>query len=357
MRKTGKYLYGIIASAAAKFPGAEAAPDLAGIYTIPHRDAAAVVSDCEIIDYKSMRKDAVAMLLVRHQKAIENIMELGNTIIPIRLGTFACDDAEVRDILVKGYRLIKEIIPKVHDKIEIDVAVTWKDFGSILKGIGQEKEITELKKVLLGAAKGVTVDDQMKVGLKVMEILDEKKQHYSSLIQDTLKRMSHDCKAHELMDDQMVMNSAFLISKAKQEEFYARIESLNKECSEKLNFRCIGPLPPYSFYTIDIKKLDFKDLEWARNQLGVSTMIITKSEIKRHYHRAAHALHPDKNPDKPGMEKEFGNAARAYKILADYCRAGEQTRQTDGGPAGSEADISFSEEKFKESAILVKMTD
>jgi DnaJ-class molecular chaperone len=81
----------------------------------------------------------------------------------------------------------------------------------------------------------------------------------------------------------------------------------------------------------------------------VSTGVTTKSEIKKHYHRAAQALHPDKNPDKPGMEKEFGNAARAYKILTDYCRAGEQT--------GREVNISCGEEKFKESAILVKMID
>ncbi len=347
----GKYIYGIVASGEPELPGAGAVPDLVGIYTIPYRDTAAVVSDCEMIDYKNMRKDALALLLVRHQKVIENIMEPGNTIIPMRFGTFACSDVEVRDILVKGYRLIKEIIPKIRDKIEVDVAVTWKDLGSILKEIGQEKEITELKKAVL-SAKTVTVDDQMKVGLAVKKILDDKREHHSSLIQDALKSLSHDCRSHELMDDQMVMNSAFLISKAKQEEFYARIESLNSEFSGDLNFRCIGPLPTYSFYTIDIKKLDFKDLEWARNQLGVSTGATTKSEIKRHYHRAAHALHPDKNPDKPGMEKEFGNAARAYKILADYCRAGEQT-----GPEGQEENISFSEEKFKESAILVKMID
>ena len=238
MGKTGKYLYGIIASASAELPGAGAAPDLAGIYTIPHQDVAAVAGDCEMVDYKHMRKDALALLLVRHQKVIEKIMELGNTVIPMRFGTVACSDAEVRDILVKGYRLIKEIVPKVQDKIEIDVAVTWKDFGSILKEIGREKEITELKKALLSAPKGVTVDDQMKVGLMVRKILDGKNEYHSSLIQNALKSMSRDFRPHELMDDQMVMNSAFLISKARQEEFDARIESLMEASA-----RDLGALP------------------------------------------------------------------------------------------------------------------
>lgn len=348
MGKTGKYLYGIIASGAAELPGAAAAPELADIYTVPHQDAAAVVSDCEITDCRNMRKDALGALLVRHQKVIENIMGLGHTVIPMRFGTFACDDAEVRDVLHNGYRLIKEIIPQVRDKIEVDVAVTWKDFGEALKEIGAEKEITELKQALL-SAKTVTVDDQMKVGLAVKRILDDRKEKHSSLIQNALMNLniSHACRPHELMDDQMVMNSAFLISKAGQEEFYARIESLNTEFSGKLNFRCVGPLPPYSFYTIEIQKLDFKDLEWARDQLGVASGPATESEIKKYYHRAALALHPDKNPDKPGMEKEFGDAAKAYKILADYCRAGRQTDR--------EVSIPWNEEKFRKNAILVTM--
>ncbi len=347
MGKTGKYLYGIVASPALRFEMSDGATDSVDIHAIPHQDVAAVVSDCEIVDYKHLRKDVLAMLLVRHQKVLERIMELGHTIIPMRLGTFAADDAEVRDILSKGYRLIKEIIPKVQDKIEIDVAATWHDFNSILKEVGDEKEITELKISLLSNPKGVTVDDQMKVGFAIKKALDDKRLHVTDSIQDALKLISPDCRAHELMDDRMVMNCAFLISRAEQAAFYARIENLNEGFAERLDFRCVGPLPPYSFYTIEIKKLDFQDLDWARRKLGLSDDRATKSEIKKAYHRAAVSFHPDKNPDRPGMEKEFGNAARARKILAECCLASAQ--------AGHEEDVFFNEDNFKERALLVKV--
>jgi hypothetical protein len=349
MGQTGKYVYGISACAAAEFATPAAIADFADIYTLSHHDVAAVVSDREVVDYKHMRKDALAALLVRHQKVIEKIMELGHTIIPVRLGTFAADDAEVRTILKKGYRLIKEIIPKVQDKIEIDVAAVWKDLGSVLKEIGEEKEITELKRSFMSNPKGVSVDDQMKVGLRVKQLLDGKRRRGASLIQDALMKMSSAYRAHELMDDRMVVNSAFLVRRDKQEDFYARIESLNDRFAERLDFRCIGPLPPYSFYTVEIKKLDYKDLRWAQEILGLPDEAATQSEIKKAYHRAAVASHPDKHPNMSGMEKEFGNAARARKILAEYCLAGTQAEQ--------EEKVCNGEGMSEERALLVKVAE
>ena len=46
---------------------------------------------------------------------------------------------EVRNILSKGYNLIKEIFERISDKIEIDVVASWSDFNSIIKEAGEEK--------------------------------------------------------------------------------------------------------------------------------------------------------------------------------------------------------------------------
>ncbi|MDP2911254.1 MAG: GvpL/GvpF family gas vesicle protein, partial [Candidatus Omnitrophota bacterium] len=162
----GKYIYGIISSNTYES-------------AIPYRDISAVVNDAEIVDYTHMFKDALARALVEHQMAIERIMGAGYSIIPMRLGTFAMDEAEVKDILSKGYSLIKEIIPKIIDKIEIDVVCIWSDFTSVIKEAGEEKEIYEYKEKLLSSPKGITVDDQMKIGFMLKKALDEKREKYA----------------------------------------------------------------------------------------------------------------------------------------------------------------------------------
>ncbi len=309
------------------------------VYTISYQDIQAVVSDCEIVDYTFMRKDVLARLLVRHQKVIERIMSFEYTIIPMRLGIFAKNQTEVKDILNKGYRLIKDVAHKINEKVEIDVSATWSDFNTILKEAGEEKEIKEFKEKLLANPKGVTLEAQMKAGAMVKKALDGKRQRCASKIQDTLMSISEDSRQHELMDDKMVINSAFLIEKYKQKDFDRKVEKLNTEFGERLNFRCVGPLPPYSFYTLEIKKMEFKDLDWARKKLELN-IATSKDEIRKAYQRQAFSLHPDKNPNVPGIEREFDEVTKAYKTLWEYCQ-GEK--------------CSFDEEEFKKNSILVKV--
>ncbi|HAZ10000.1 MAG TPA: hypothetical protein DCY56_02695 [Candidatus Omnitrophica bacterium] len=298
-----------------------------GVYTIAYQDISAVVSDSEMIDYTHMRKDRLAMFLVRHQKALENIMSLGHTIIPMRLGTFAKNIEEIKHILACGHSTIKDVFNKILNMIEIDVVATWGDFNLVLKEIREGKEIKEFKERLLASPGGVTVDDQMKVGLMVKEALDRIREGYSKRIQASLKSVSQAFNAHELMDDKMVVNIAFLIDKDRREDFDKKVEELNTEFAEKLNFRCVGPLPPYSFYTLEIKTLNYEDVDWAKKKLGILNDITSKNELKKAYQRQALSTHPDRNPNMPCVEKEFDEVNKAYKILADYCAANEQANQ------------------------------
>ena len=333
-----------------------------GVYTIAYQGISALVRGSEIvdtstslsingersrtIDYTHMRKDVLARLLVGHQTVIERIMTAQDTIIPMRLGTNACDETEVRDILSKGYNLIKEIFERISNKIEIDLTSTWGDLASIIKEAGEEKEIKEFKERLLSNPQGITADDQMKIGFMLKRVLDKKRDNYACQIQEALKTVSPDFKAHELMDDKMVVNIAFLIDKDKREGFDKKVEELNAKFNEKLNFRCIGPLPPYSFYTLEIKKLKFEEIDGARKRLEILEDRSSRDDIKKAFHRQVFIFHPDKNPDKPGTEKDYDEIVRSYNILLDYGRACEQVGQES---------LIFNEDEFKKNAVLVKV--
>jgi hypothetical protein len=313
-------------------------------YTISYRDVSAVVSDLEVVDYNHMPKDALAMLLVRHQQVIEKVMA-EHSIIPVKIGTFAETEGDVEDILSRGYTTVMEIFEKVRGQIEIDVAVMLDDFSSFMQEISSESEIIQLKQSLLSKAEGVTVDDQIKLGILVKKHLDNKKAQFSERIRSALNECTQDFKIHDLMDDKMVLNTAFLIKRSESERFGRKVDELNNEFDEKLNFRCIGPLAPYSFYTLEVRKAQFEELDWARKKLGLTGDFLTAGEIKKAHHRMALTCHPDKKPDTPGIEEKFNDMTRAYKILLDYYRASSQSKGVEG--------CYLNEESFENNAMLV----
>jgi hypothetical protein len=263
----------------------------------------------------------------------------------MRLGTFASSDEEVREILSKGYRTIKDIFERAKDNIEIDIVATLNDLKSFLQGISQDDEIRQLKQSLLNKEGGITIDDQMKVGVLVKRHLDKKKEMFANQIQAALGEIAQNLKAHDLMDDKMVLNTAFLLDKNRQKEFERKLDELNDKFEDKLNFRCVGPLPPYSFYTLEVKKPQFEEINWAKKKLGLEKDFITAIEIKKAHRKTALTCHPDKNPDTPDIEQKFDEMTRAYKILLDYYRASNQDEHDQG--------CYLNEEAFEKNALLV----
>jgi len=346
MAEIGKYIFGILNSNTdlqLTMPKAflsDGGESPTAVYTIPHQDLSALVRDSNGAGSLPGSKETLARLLIGHQAVIERIMAGGATVIPMKLGTYAQDENEVKAILREGYPLMKEIIKKIADKIEIDVVSTWSHFDSTVKDVGEEKEIKEFKERLLSQPRGASVDDRMKIGLMIKKTLDEKRAGVSREILDRLQAVSEDARTHELMDDQMVMNAAFLIAKSKHQDFEKAVKELNAAMQEKLNFRCVGPLPPYSYYTLEAKKFHFKEIDWARKKLGLLKERATRGEIKNAHRAMAFSSHPDRKPNTPGMEKEFDEITQAYNMLWEYCRKDF---------------CSFEEAEFDKNAIVIKV--
>ena len=347
MAEIGKYIYGIIETSKEESFDSSGIYPYEEVYAIPYQDISAVVSDSQFVEYTTLSKDRVARYLLAHQQIIEKIMD-SYTIIPMKLGTYVFNIREVEEILLKGYTMFKDIFRKINNKIEIDVVATWNDLNSVIKEIGEEKEVKELKEKLMSKPDGVSVEEQVKIGGLIKNILDKKREKIAFEIGDASAKVSIESKAHGLMDERMIFNTAFLIDKDIKIEFERRLDELNELYNEKIDFRCVGPLPTYSFYTAEIKKIPLNEIDWARKRLCLKD-IITRDEIEKAYRHRALEYHPDRNPDTLGSDKEFNEVNKAYRLLLEYCLSAEQ--------GGKREPYSLREEEFDENAIIVKVRE
>jgi len=130
------------------------------------------------------------------------------------------------------------------------------------------------------------------------------------------------------MDDTMVLNVALLLDEKNCQEIDRVLESLDasfeiRGCyteSSSLVFRCVGPLPPYSFTTIEVQTLTFEVLEDARKLLNLEETT-TPKEIQNAYHSLAKQLHPDLNPNLPDIEASMTRLTQAYHLLTSYAES------------------------------------
>ena len=317
----GRYIYGVIKEGERKSFGFCGINEGEEVYTITYQDIACVVSNSPVQDYSSMVKEALGHLLVKHQTVIEKIMK-DHTIIPMKFGTFACNDNEVAQVLKRGYSQFKELLTNIDGKIELDVAAIWTDSNGIIKEIGEEdKEIRELKAEIAKKPPSSTLQDRIKIGMMIKDVLDKRREKEQAHIIDFLKEATVDFQKHQVMDDKMVLNCAFLLEKSKEPDFDARLKALDKEYNQKVNFRCVGPLPPYSFATCQLKKVGFNQIDEAKKLLGLPERT-SLEEIKESYRQFAQKNHPDKHPENMQLKEDFEKTTKAYKLLTSCCQQG-----------------------------------
>ena len=342
----GLYIYGIIPTcyAAEKFREL----DSINVFNITFEKVSAIVSENSVIDYRQLGTEPLARLLIDHQKTIESLMNMGfTTIIPMRLGTFANNTTEVLKILENGYDLIMEIFEKVTNLLEIDIVATWSDFNKIMAEIAVNPEILELKTKIGKSKNRVTQTDQLTIGYLVKKILDEKNAEYATKIIEALNPFCQSTKSHEVMNDQMVINTAFLVNQGQSALLEKALDQLDERFNGKLNFKLVGPLPCYSFYTLEVKELHFEEIESAKKELGLNNFIFEK-DIKQAYLNKVKLFHPDTNPGDDSAVI-FNRINKAYQTMLDYVNAVK--------PASSENQFSLLSDAVAENSFFLKIKE
>lgn len=317
--KNGIYIYGVIQTSEPKEFGEIGIGGKASkVFAINFKDLAAVVSPSPFIIYDSLTKEKTVKDLVTHQFVIEKVME-NFTVIPVKFGTMAETEDEVIKFLEKGYFVLRNALRKMEGKIELDVVASWK-LPKILSVIyAHNRQVQKKQQEIALKGNEVALDDKVVLGKLVEQALNARKVRNRHLILQTLKKSAVEICSHDLTGEEMIFNAAFLIRAANKEKFNKILERLDQGFEDTLNFRLVGPLPPYSFSTILFKKINPKEVEKAKKTLGLNGQITDKL-ISHVYRQLAQVHHPDKNASQGQLEFNLINSA--YRVLKDFTRNG-----------------------------------
>ncbi len=302
------------------------------VSALHHRDLAALVSPAPSRAYRSMEREEVLRYLFAHQAVIEKVME-DHTAVPVKFGTTARDEAEVRKILENGYPQLTAARQAMQGKIELDLVAQWKDLNSVFRQIGEEPEIRGVKAAIALRPPQETTAERVRLGQMVKARLDQRREALGAEIVEALKPLAQDLCPHALVADRMILNTAFLVDGAREGEVGKTLERLNGRYGDHIDFRCVGPLPPYSFATVEIQTFEVETIDRARWLLGLREDA-GLAEIRHAYRRLVQQRHPDHAFLEAGTASRdgagpFEAVTEAYRLLGEYRRVGSSFRASD----------------------------
>ncbi len=315
---TWQYVYGIIPTderAIFEVDGIDPADE---VHTVVEGDLAVVTSSVNPDSLHGLERSTAVRYLSAHQRVLETVLR-DYPVLPVKFGTALPDEDVLRTLLHQGHELLHTTLTTYVGKQQSEVVVLW-DLKQVFQDISAEEPIATLRRQIAGQAPDETVNERIALGQLVHATLQRRRGEISTQVIAQLRDLADDLIVNPTMDDSMVVNVALLLDTARQDALDERMEVLDAQFGGQLQIRCVGPLPPYSFATLEVTAMPFDAVDAARQQLGLAEDV-SVAAIKRAYRQQAAQTHPDHNPSAAHAASRMETLTAAYQLLSTLAKA------------------------------------
>ncbi|WP_159774885.1 GvpL/GvpF family gas vesicle protein [Streptomyces sp. HM190] len=233
------YVYGITASSHTALPegmGGVGDPPCP-VRILKDGGLAAIVSDAPE-GLRPKRRDLLA-----HQNVL-NEAGGGGSVLPMRFGSVAEDDAAVTHVLAERAEHYRERLGALDGKVEYNVKASHDEQGVLHRVMSENTELRALAETNR-KADGGTYEDRLRLGEMVAGAVQHREAEDAAQLRRALERAA---TAISVGPDSTgwLANVSYLVDRKSAEVFLAAVEEV-RASHPHVELRVNGPLPPYSF--------------------------------------------------------------------------------------------------------------
>jgi hypothetical protein len=234
------YVYGVVTAAdAASLPatGVEGSP----VRAIRDGELAALVSDV------AGGALAAAREVRAHWRVLEAV-SAGTTVLPVRFGTVMEHDEAVREQLLAGNgERLGTLLRELEGRVQVVVKATYAE-DELLRGVvNSTPKVAALRKRLSSLPESAGYYERIRLGELVAAEVERRRAQDAALALARLEPLAVASRAEGLGAPDAAFNYAFLVDRARLDEFSAAVTELIAEFGERIVARYVGPLAAYSF--------------------------------------------------------------------------------------------------------------
>lgn len=217
------------------------------VHTINYQSLAAVVSYSPEESYDGTRRN-----LTSHMRVLEEVMR-ERPILPIRFNSVSPSVEDVvKSVLVPGYEKLAAQLDAIAGRIEMGVKAFWREDLLYQEIVAEHANIRQLRDRLSGRSPDTTRGERIRLGEMVEKALQAKRERESADMLARLSPLAEKVRLHEPVNERMILNAALLMKADNQQAFQEKLAALDGELSNRVTFKCVGPVPPYNFVEIRI---------------------------------------------------------------------------------------------------------
>ncbi len=255
--REGRYLYSVINSSAQLCFGDIGVNDNK-VFTIPHKDIAAVVHSCQTEAHRTQDDGNAKEWILAHNYVIDYASKQFGTVLPFAFGTVVKgSDETVRNWLDENYEDLKNGLEKVKNKAEYSVQIFCDQDRLAKKLASSDQELKELKEKMEKMSKGAAYLIQRQFELKMKDAIAVEismlATHCGSKIREHVEESKVEKKKSQVPEKYQGMKQIVALSCLVNEDKVEKLGEVLDEINNRDGFavRFTGPWAPFSFVGLE----------------------------------------------------------------------------------------------------------
>ncbi len=261
---------------------------------------------------RSGRKEFTEWMIFHHQ--VLNYLHSRSKVIPFKAGTTVSGVGALLGLMEGNSPLLTDLLRKIEILDEWNIVISFTDMQKVLHKAGERPEIKKLKEEIQ-KKELITREDLIPVGIAIQGIVNEWKKRIASRVVSEIKAITNQIYINDLLDENTLISLALLTTRVGADQAEDFLNGFPEE--ENLTARLVGPMPPHSFYTMEVKLIGREDLVEALDALEI-TGIPDHRDLLKAKRSILNRIHPDKGPE--DGDRPIQSVLRSFNLLNQYYR-------------------------------------
>lgn len=238
---TALYVYGLTRA------GTDLPADLTGlgpsgrVWTVPHGELAAIVSDVPVDRPLGTRDDLVA------HEAVLDAVAASAAVVPMRFPAVIESEGIVEELLGPYQEEFLSMLADLEGRVQFTVKGRYEQDVVLRELLERDQEIRGLQEKVRDLPEDASYYDRVRLGELIVRALEEVRDGDAARMLQRLEGKAVATQTNSPPQPDDVVNAAFLVDRGQAEEFEAAVEDLGREYDGRVRFRLLGPLAPYDF--------------------------------------------------------------------------------------------------------------
>jgi len=221
--------------------GEREAIEAAGAHPVVHGDVAAVTTEA------AAEGTRAAELMRRHWRVLEALAE-SVTVLPVRFGTaMRSDDAVVEQFLAPRHDDLAARLATFDGKVQMTVKGTYDEQALMRAIVESSPHVAHMRERVRAAPGAAGHFERVRLGELVAAEVQARRERDAAAVVERLEGLAVESRAEPAGGVDGAVNAAFLVERTRAAEFGEAADAIAAELAGRIEVRCLGPLPPFSF--------------------------------------------------------------------------------------------------------------